>query len=62
MCIRDRIPWVLAEYDMNIQSELLSISYNADALGVVVTSEAQVLGINSLFSPSSSEVEQAKRL
>ena len=57
-----RIPWVLAEYDKNIQSELISISYNADALGVVVTSEAQVLGINSLFSPSSSEVEQAKRL
>ncbi|MCH2657853.1 MAG: aldolase/citrate lyase family protein [Dehalococcoidia bacterium] len=52
-----RIPWVLAEYDKNIQSELISISYNADALGVVVTSEAQVPGINSLFTPSTSEVE-----
>ena len=52
-----RIPWVLAEYDKNIQSELISISYNADALGVVVTSEAQVPGINSRYTPSTSEVE-----
>jgi len=57
-----RIPWVLAEYDKNIQSKLISTSYNSDAFGIVVTSEAQVSGINSLFTPNIFEVDHAKKI
>tara|TARA_A100001037_G_C15120741_1_gene623680 strand:+ start:294 stop:1148 length:855 start_codon:yes stop_codon:yes gene_type:complete len=57
-----RIPWVLAEYGKNIQSKMISTAYNADAFGVVVTSEAQVLGINSLFTPSTFDTEKAQKI